>query len=154
MIKDGSKIMVSGDISRLPEKTQKTIKECVELTKDLKNFTFNICLNYGGKDEIVRASKLIAKDYKDGKISLEEINEQKFENYLYTKDIPPVDLLIRTSGEQRLSNYLLWQLAYAEFIFTPTYWPDFNKEELFKCFDEYYLRERRFGGILEDGRSK
>ena len=154
MIEDGSRIIVSGDISRLPEKTQKTIKECVELTKDLKNFTFNICLNYGGKDEIVRASKLIAKDYKDGKISLEEINEEKFENYLYTKDIPPVDLLIRTSGEQRLSNYLLWQLAYAEFIFTPTYWPDFNKEELFKCFDEYYSRERRFGGILEDGRSK
>ena len=154
MIEDGSRIIVSGDISRLPLKTQNTINECIKLTKNLKNFTFNICLNYGGKDEIVRASKLIAKDYKIGKISLKDITEDKFENYLYTKDIPPVDLLIRTSGEQRLSNYLLWQLAYAEFIFTPTYWPDFTKEELFKCFEEYYSRDRRFGGILENGRSK
>ena len=137
----------SGDLSRLPEKTQKIIAEAKELTKDCKNFFFNICLNYGGKAEIVRAAKLIAQDVKDGKIGIEDINETSFEDYLYTKGLPPVDLLIRTSGELRTSNYLPWQLAYAEFIFPITPWPDFTKEEFRKCIDEYYRRNRRFGGI-------
>jgi len=150
IIKDGSRIMVSGDLSRIPEKTRNTINDAIEKTKDCKNFVFNICLNYGGKDEIVRASKLIAQDVKDGKISIDDINEQSFENYLYTRGLPPVDLLIRTSGEMRTSNFLPWQLAYAEFIFVKTYWPDFNKEELFSCIEEFNKRNRRYGGI-EDG---
>lgn len=150
MIKEGCKIMTSGDISRLPEKTQKTIEEAKNDSRDCKDFIFNICLNYGGKAELVRAAKLFAQDVVDGKEKIDELSEDKFENYLYTKGLPPVDLLIRTSGEQRTSNYLPWQLAYAEFIFTSVPWPSFTKEEFRKCLDEYKTRSRRFGGIGKD----
>ncbi len=149
-MRDGSRVMVSGDLSRIPEKTRNVIYDSMERTKDNKNFVFNICLNYGGKSEIVRATKLIAEDIKNGVISVDDVNEKSFENYLYTKDLPPVDLLIRTSGEMRTSNFLLWQLAYAEFIFTKTCWPDFNKKELNECINEFKTRDRRYGGI-EDG---
>ncbi len=149
IIKDGSRVIVSGDISKLPKKTQKTINDALERTKDCKNFVFNICLNYGGKAEIVRAATLFAKDVQDGKHHPEDLSEELFETYLYTKDLPPVDLLIRTSGELRTSNYLPWQLAYAEFIFPITPWPDFTKEEFRKCINEYYSRNRRFGTINE-----
>ena len=149
-MRDGSRVMVSGDLSRIPEKTRNVIFDSIERTKDNKNFVFNICLNYGGKSEIVRATKLIAEDIKNGVIFADDINEKSFENYLYTKDLPPVDLLIRTSGEMRTSNFLLWQLAYAEFIFTKTHWPDFNKKELNECINEFKTRDRRYGGI-EDG---
>ena len=147
LIRDGSVVRTSGDLSRLPEKTQKIIEDAKERTKNGKNFFFNICLNYGGKAEIVRATKNIASDVKEGKIQLNDITEDLFENYLYTAGLPPVDLLIRTSGELRTSNYMPWQLAYAEFIFPTTPWPDFTKEEFRKCIDEYYRRNRRFGGI-------
>ena len=147
IIRDGSVIRTSGDLSRLPLKTQKTIADAIEKTKNNNKFYFNICLNYGGKAEIIRATKTIAEEVKEGKLSLDDINEDMFENYLYTKELPPVDLLIRTSGEMRTSNYMPWQLAYAEFIFTPVPWPDFTKEEFRKCIEEYYLRNRRFGAI-------
>ena len=147
IIKDGSRVIVSGDISRLPKKTQKTINDAIEKTKDCKNFTFNICLNYGGKAEIVRAASLFAKDVKENKYQPEELTEELFESYLYTAGLPSVDLLIRTSGELRTSNYLPWQIAYAEFIFPETPWPDFTKEEFRKCINEYYSRNRRFGTI-------
>ena len=150
IIKDGTRIIASGDLSRLPEKTRKTVLDSIEKTKDGKNFTFNICLNYGGKDELVRAAKLFAQDVKDGKMAVEDLNEENFENYLYTKGLPPVDLLIRTSGELRTSNYMPWQLAYAEFIFPKVPWPDFTKEEYRKCLEEYYSRNRRFGGIKDE----
>lgn len=150
LIKDGSRVIASGDLSKLPEKTRKTVLDAIDRTKDLKNFTFNICLNYGGKDELVRAAKLFAKDVQEGKKDIEDLNENSFEEYLYTKGLPPVDLLIRTSGELRTSNYLPWQLAYAEFIFPKTPWPDFTKEEFRKCIDEYYSRNRRFGGIKDE----
>ena len=146
MIKDGTCIRASGDISRLPLKTQETVKDAMEKTKDLKNFTFNICLNYGGKAEIVRAAKLFAQDVKNGK-DIDSLDEENFNDYLYTHDLPPVDLLIRTSGEQRISNYLPYQLAYAEMLFPHTPWPDFTKEEFRKCIDLYMQRDRRFGGI-------
>ena len=149
MIREGCRIIVSGDITPLPASTKKTVLESIEDTKHCKDFTFNICLNYGGKAEIVRAAKLFATEVSEGKIKVEDLIEEKFEQYLYTKDLPPVDLLIRTSGEQRTSNYLPWQLAYAEFIFTPTPWPSFTKEEFFKCLEEYFTRSRRFGGIKE-----
>ena len=150
IIKDGTRIIASGDLSKLPEKTRKTVLDSIEKTKDGKNFTFNICLNYGGKDELVRAAKLFAQDVKDGKMAINDLNEENFENYLYTKGLPPVDLLIRTSGELRTSNYMPWQLAYAEFIFPKTPWPDFTKEEYRKCLEEYYSRNRRFGGIKDE----
>jgi undecaprenyl diphosphate synthase len=150
MLRDGCRIIASGDLSRLPLKTQKVVNDAIERTKDGKNFTFNICLNYGGKAEIVRAAKLFAQDVKEGKCDIDNLDETKFEDYLYTRGLPPVDLLIRTSGEQRTSNYLPWQLAYAEFIFTKTPWPDFTKEELHKCLDEFNNRSRRFGGIKEN----
>ena len=149
MIKDGTRILASGDLSRLPVKTQKVVFDAIERTKDGKNFTFNICLNYGGKAEIVRAAKLFAEDVQNGK-DINSLTEEEFEKYLYTNDLPPVDLLVRTSGEQRISNYMLWQLAYSEFIFTPTPWPDFTREELHKCIVEFNSRNRRYGEIKED----
>ncbi len=150
LLKDGSRVIVSGDISKLPEKTRKTVLDSVDKTKDCQNFTFNICLNYGGKEEIVRASKNFAKDVLDGKKQIDDLNENTFEEYLYTKSLPPVDLLIRTSGELRTSNFLPWQLAYAEFIFPKVPWPDFTKEEFRNCLEEYYSRDRRFGGIKDE----
>ena len=149
LIRDGSRVIASGDLSKLPEKTRRTVLNAIERTKDCSNFTFNICLNYGGKDEIVRAAKLFDQDVKDGKMEIDELTEDKFANYLYTKDLPPVDLLIRTSGELRTSNFMPWQLTYAEFIFPKTPWPSFTKEEFRKCLKEYYERNRRFGGIQE-----
>lgn len=147
LIRDGSVVRTSGDLSRLPLKTQKIIEDAKEKTKDGHNFYFNICLNYGGKAEIVRAAQNIAEEVKEGKLEIKDIDEKVFEDHLYTVGLPPVDLLIRTSGELRTSNYLPWQLAYAEFIFPIVPWPDFTKEEFRKCIDEYYRRNRRFGGI-------
>ena len=152
IVKDGSVVRVSGDLSRLPVKTQKTINDAIEQTKNNSRFYFNICLNYGGKAEIVRATKNIASDVKEGKLAIEDITEDLFADYLYTKGLPMVDLLIRTSGELRTSNFLPWQLAYAEFVFTPVPWPDFTKEEFRKCIEEYYSRNRRFGTI--DGKKQ
>ena len=150
LIREGCRVVVSGDISRLPVKTQKVVMEAVRDSEHCDQFVFNICLNYGGKAEIVRAAKMFAQDVINGDKSIDDLNEESFEDYLYTKGLPPVDLLIRTSGEQRISNYMPWQLAYAEFIFTPVPWPAFTKEELYKCIDEYYTRSRRFGGIKDE----
>ena len=151
LLKDGCQVRTSGDLSKLPVKTQKVIAEAKEKTKDCSNYVFNICLNYGGRDDILRAAKSFAKDVQEGKRDIDSLTENDFQQYLYTTDLPPVDLLVRTSGEQRISNFMPWQLAYAEFIFTPTYWPDFTKEELRKCLEEFKHRDRRFGGI-ENGK--
>ncbi len=154
LIKDGSRVITSGDLSRLPVKTQKVVNDAVERTKDCKNFTFNVCLNYGGKAEIVRATKMFAQDVVDGKKSIDDLNEENFNDYLYTKGLPPVDLLIRTSGEMRTSNFLPYQLAYAEMIFPITTWPDFTKEEFRKTIEEFRSRDRRFGGLTnEEGKN-
>lgn len=150
MINDGTKIVVSGDITRLPEKTQTIINNSIEATNHCQNHIFNICLNYGGKAEIIRACKQIYEDIKLEKIDIDQIDETKFNQYLYTKDLPPVDLLIRTSGEMRISNFMLWQLAYAEMIFDPTPWPDFDKKHLRQCLDTYKSRDRRFGRVKDD----
>jgi undecaprenyl diphosphate synthase len=149
MLKDGARIIVSGDISRLPKKSQEVSKKAMELSKNGKNFTFNICLNYGGKAELTKAMHDIAVKVKNNEISVSEIDENLIENHLYTKGLPPIDLLIRTSGEMRISNYLLWQLAYAEMMFPLTPWPAFTKEELRKCLKEFASRDRRFGGIKD-----
>ena len=149
-VKEGVRVQHMGDPSKLPIKTQKILKEAIERTKDNDKNVFNICLNYGSRQEIVSSVKKIIKDVKDKKINVDDIDEHLFYQYLDSGNLEEVDLLIRTSGEQRLSNFLLYQLAYAEFIFTPTYWPDFNKEELVKCLKEYCSRETRFGAIKED----
>lgn len=150
LVKDGSQVRTSGDLTKLPIKTQKTIEKAKDLTKDCHNFILNVCLNYGGKQEIVRAAKLFAQDVKEGKKNIEDLDIENFNDYLWTKGLPPVDLLIRTSGELRTSNYMPYQLAYAEFVFPKTPWPAFTKEELRKCLDEYYGRDRRFGEIHEE----
>ena len=147
LMKDEIKVIISGDVTALPKRTQETIKETLELTKDNKRTVLNICLNYGGKQEIVKATQELAKLVKEGKMDVKDINLESFEDHLYTRGLPNVDLLVRTSGEMRTSNYLPWQLAYAEFIFTPTKWPDFRRKALVECFKEYNKRNRRFGGL-------
>lgn len=147
LISDGVKIIISGDISRLPLKTQKTCLNTIEKTKNCQNYVMNICLNYGGRDEIFRAAKLMAHDYKNNTIDVDNLSINDFEHYLYTHDLPNVDLMIRTSGEERLSNYLLWQNAYAEFVFTKTKWPDFKKDSFLDCLEEFNKRNRRYGGL-------
>lgn len=150
LISDGVKVMISGDVSRLPPKTQKTIAKAIKATEHLTHHVMNICLNYGGQQEIVRAAKLIADKVAKGEIKVEDINEDTISQHLYTFDLPPVDLMIRTSGEHRLSNFLLWQNAYAEFIFPKVHWPDFDREALIACLREYESRNRRFGGLKNE----
>ena len=145
-----AKIMVSGDLSRIREKTRKICLDAIARTKNNDSFIINICLNYGGRDEIVRACKQIALDYKEDEITLDQINEKSFSSYLYTSSLPDVDLMIRTSGEERLSNFLLYQNAYAEFVFTDVKWPDFHKKDFYDCLDEYQNRSRRFGGLKNE----
>ena len=148
-LKDGVRVQVMGDISKLPVHSQKTVTKAIELTKDNDNYVFNIALNYGSRQELVKATQEIAQLVKEGKLNINDINEDTISDHLYTYNLPPIDLMIRTSGEQRLSNYLLYQLAYSEFIFTPTYWPDFHKEEFEECLKQYQSRDRRYGKIEE-----
>lgn len=142
--KHNIKIVTSGDLKRLPESTQQAINYAKEESKNNTGTTLNICINYGGKDEIVRAIKRLAADES---VNIQALTPDTFENYLDTSGMPPVDLLVRTSGEMRLSNYMLWQLAYAEIIFTPTYWPDYDEECFVRDLEEYAKRTRRFGGL-------
>ena len=147
--KNDMKIRVIGDIEPLDDDIKNRIRELEEATVNNGGLNFTIALNYGSRDEITRAAKKLVADCAAGKVSAEEINEDLFQSYLDTHDIPDPDLMIRTSGEQRLSNYLLWQLAYSEFYFTDVPWPDFTKEELVRAIEEYNHRHRRFGGVEE-----
>ena len=139
------KVKILGDISALSEGMQKSINKCMERTKNNTGVTFNIALNYGGRDELVRAIKQIAGEVKEGKINVEDISEEMVSNNLYTKGEPDPDLLIRTSGELRLSNFLPWQLVYTEFLFVDKNWPDFTEEDLDNAIIEYQKRTRKFG---------
>ena len=130
--------------------SSRKFRELEEFSKDYEELFFQIALNYGGRDEIVRGIRKLAQDAVDGKVSPGEITEDVFEGYLDTAGIPDPDFLIRTSGEQRLSNYLLWQLAYTEFYFTDVAWPDFHKPELIKAIEKYNERDRRYGGVKEE----
>lgn len=150
--KNDMKIRVIGDITRLDEDIRSRILELEEATKDNGGLNFQIAINYGSRDEIVRAVRNIAADCVKGNIRANEIDSSLFEEYLDTHGIPDPDLLIRTSGELRLSNYLLWQLAYAEFYFTDVPWPDFTKEELEKAIEHYNNRDRRYGGVKEESK--
>lgn len=139
------KIKVLGDITKFPAGTQKSINECIERTKNNTGVTFSIALNYGGRAEIVRAVQNIAKDFKDGKINEEQITEKLIDDYLYTKGMPDPDLIIRTSGEERLSGFLAWQSTYSELYFIQKNWPDFTEKDLDEAIQEYNKRTRKFG---------
>lgn len=144
---NGVKLNIFGDMSRLPKESRDALNDAIELTKNNKRINLNLALNYGGRDEIVRATKLIARDIKNNKIKEEDINEKTVEKYLYTNGIPDPDLIIRPSGEQRLSNFLLWQCAYSEFWYSNINWPDFKEVDLRKAIADYQGRDRRFGKV-------
>lgn len=148
--KNDMKIRVIGDISRLDEDIKSRIRELEEATRNNGGLNFQIAINYGSRDELVRAVRRLAADTRERRLSPEEIDDVCIESYLDTYGIPDPELLIRTSGEQRLSNFLLWQLAYTEFYFTDVLWPDFTKEELVKAIEYYNSRDRRFGGVKEE----
>ena len=148
--KNRMKVRVLGDLSGLDDDIRTRILELEEASKNNDGLNFQIAINYGSRDEIVRAVRSLAQDCRDGKLDVDQISEEIFASYLDTGGIPDPDLLIRTSGELRLSNYLLWQLAYTEFYFTDVLWPDFTKEELVKAIEQYNSRDRRFGNTGEE----
>ena len=143
---EGIKVKVLGDISVLPKGMQNTIGKLEERTKDNTDINFNIALNYGGRDEIVKAVRKIAEKVKEDEIKIEDINEEIISNNLYTSGMPDPDVVVRTSGEMRTSNFLPWQIVYSEFIFVEKNWPDFNEEDLDKVIEIYQKRNRKFGG--------
>lgn len=142
-----NRVIILGDISRLDEDIRNDLIDLQEISKNNTRFTVGIALNYGGRAELVRAMKQISEECVSGKISLDDITEELVEKHLYTSEMPPLDLIIRPSGEKRLSNFLIWQAAYAEFVFMDVLWPDFTKKDLEYAIAEYAGRNRRFGGI-------
>ena len=147
--KNDMKIRVIGDIEPLDKDIKNRIRELEAATVNNGGLNFTIALNYGSRDEMTRAARKMAKDCAEGRLDPEQIDESVFESYLDTHGIPDPDLMIRTSGELRLSNYLLWQMAYTEFYFTPVPWPDFDREELIHAIEKYNERDRRYGGVKE-----
>ncbi len=148
--KNNMRVRVIGEIERLSEAFQKRIRELEAASSTNTGLNLTIAINYGSRDEMLRAVRHIAEDPKEGKLEIQDINEEVFASYLDTRELPDPDLLIRTSGEQRLSNYLLWQLAYSEFYFTDVPWPDFHKKELELAIEAYNKRDRRFGGLTSE----
>lgn len=144
--KENIRIKFLGDMTKLSETLQQGIKRVENNTKDNTGMLFNIAINYGGREEIVNATKKIAQKIKNNEINVEDIDEVEFEKQLYTMQNSEVDLLIRTSGELRISNFLLWQISYAEMYFTNTYWPDFKKEDIDLAIGDFKKRKRNFGG--------
>ena len=138
-----------GDLSKLPKKTQREIDESVEMTKNNSGLNLILALNYGGKQEIINATKEIALDIQNGKLNPENINDEILNQKLYTRNIPNPDLLIRTGGDYRISNFMLWQLAYTELHISSCFWPDFNEDKLLQVIDDFQSRERRFGKTSE-----
>jgi len=149
----GLRMHVIGDIAKLPQLVQEQLQNVIDLTKNNTKGNLILALSYGSQKEILKAVKEISAEVKDGKLNVEDINETVFENHLYTKDFPPVDLLIRTSGEIRISNFLLWQIAYAELQFLDILWPDFSKDIFFQCILDYQNKERRYGKTSEQLRN-
>jgi len=145
--KNNVKVNILGDYRQLPKEALKKLEKSLETTKHNTGLQFNIALNYGGRREILRAAQLLARDFSEGKISEEQMTEEYFESKLYTKGIPDPDLVIRTSGEMRLSNYLLWQSAYSEFVYTDVLWPDFTPKDLETAIASFQHRKRRYGGV-------
>ncbi|MFD1778441.1 isoprenyl transferase [Fredinandcohnia salidurans] len=147
LISNNVRIEAIGDMENLPSHTREAIQYAIERTKDNDGLLLNFALNYGSRHELLDAMKTMLKDINNDKLSLDDLDEQQFNQYLYTADLPEPDLLIRTGGEKRLSNFLLWQLAYTEFWFTDVLWPDFDEEEFMKALQEYRQRKRRYGGV-------
>lgn len=147
LVTENVQVRVMGNQEQLPSHTVKALNKAIYDTQYNDGLILNFALNYGSRYEMIEAIKQIVKDSKNGNLEVEDINEELFSSYLMTSDIGEPDLLIRTSGEIRLSNFMLWQLAYAEFWFTDVYWPDFNKNEFLKSIVEYQCRTRRFGGV-------
>ncbi|MFV0470858.1 MAG: isoprenyl transferase [Paludibacteraceae bacterium] len=145
LLDENVRILAIGDLEKLPERTRDKFYKCMEITSKNNGLNLVIALNYSSRWEIVNAAKKMAEDMDKKQITIEKINEKNFSDYLTTKDIPNPELLIRTSGELRLSNFMLWQLAYAELYFTNVYWPDFREKHLHEAICEYQQRERRFG---------
>lgn len=140
------KVRILGDYERLPKEAVKSLERSLNTTRDNTGLQFNIALNYGGRDEILRSFKMLAREVENGNLKVDSITEEMIEENLYTAGIPDPDLIIRSSGEMRLSNYLLWQCAYSEFVFTDVLWPDFSREEYEKTIEIFQNRKRRFGG--------
>ena len=145
--RNNMKVRVIGERSRLDKDILEAIEELEKVSSVNTGLNFTIALNYGSRDEMIRACRTLASECAAGRLTPEEITEERFSSCLDTGDLPDPDLMIRTSGEQRLSNWMLWQLAYAEFYFTDVLWPDFNKKELARAIEYYNTRERRFGGV-------
>ena len=148
------RITILGDVDGLPEAQREAVISAMERTRDNTGLKLNIALNYGGRAELTRAARLLAEQVREGALDPEDIDEDLFAQQLYTADSPDVDLLIRTSGEQRLSNFLPWQTTYAEFVFDTVNWPDFDRARYMKCLQVYADRDRRFGGVKSDGEAK
>lgn len=149
LVENNIRLKVIGNVEELPIDLQQKVLEISELTKNNTKMTLTIALNYGSQDEIKQAVQAIATEVKNGQLNVEDINEDVIDQHLMTSDLPPLDLMIRTSGELRISNYLLWQLAYAEFYFTSIAWPDFKEEQLYEALLDYQKRNRRFGALNE-----
>jgi len=147
MEKDNVRLCFMGDMTVLNDELRELVERCNEISAKLSGCQCNICINYGGRAEIIQAARNFAADCVQGNANAEELTEEAFEKYLYSAGIPSPELLIRPGGEQRLSNFLLWQCAYAEFYYTDVLWPDFSKEELLKAISAYQRRNRRFGGL-------
>ncbi|MCD7981030.1 MAG: isoprenyl transferase [Clostridiales bacterium] len=148
-MENNMRVRVIGDKTGLAPDIQEKIRVLEEDSRTFTRFNLQIAINYGSRDEMLRAMRVMLDDYKDGKFKKEELDEARFSSYLDTADIPDPDLMIRTSGELRLSNYLMWQHAYSEFYFTDVPWPDFNKAELVKAIEAYNARDRRYGKVKE-----
>ncbi|MDG1760562.1 MAG: isoprenyl transferase [Flavobacteriaceae bacterium] len=149
LVKNNIRLSAIGNLQALPPKANKELHEVMDKTATHTGLTLTLALSYGAREEIVKAVKDISEKVKNNIISLENLDETIINEHLYTQNLPEVDLLIRTSGECRVSNFLLWQIAYAELYFTPVLWPEFNKEDLFKAIVNYQQRERRFGKTSE-----
>jgi len=147
MERDKVKIQFFGDLSPLTPELRELCERTKEISKHYDGCQVNICLNYGGRDELVRAAKTYAKDCLEGKCDVEHLTDEQFSSYMFSAGVPDPDLVIRPSGEVRLSNFLLWQSAYAEFYFTDVLWPDFSKDELHRAIAAFQSRNRRFGGV-------
>lgn len=149
LIKNNVRLQAIGDLDRLPEETRNSLYKCIEDTSVSTGLTLILALSYSSRWEILNAAKKIAQAVKDDNLNIDDLSEENFSDYLTTKGIPDPDLLVRTGGEMRISNYLLWQSAYSEFYFTDTLWPDFREEALYEAIVDYQVRERRFGKTSE-----
>lgn len=146
------RIRILGDVDGLPDPQREAVLNAMDRTKDNTGLMLNIALNYGGHAELLRAARALAEKVAAGELEIEEITKERFESELYTAELPPVDLLIRTSGEMRTSNFLPWQTAYAEMVFDPTLWPDYDRAQYLKDLREFAARDRRFGGVKSEAK--